>query len=350
MVKSAPIILAIESSCDDTSVAITRDSQVLSNVISSQQIHNQWGGVIPELASRAHLENMPHVVAAALSEASIGMDEIDCFACTTHPGLLGALLVGSSYAKGLALRFAKPCVPVNHIEGHLYSGFLEDPDLKFPFIALVVSGGHTSLFFVTSFRHFEVIGSTRDDAAGEAFDKAAKLLGLGYPGGAIIDRLADLSRRNGVQFPRALMNSSDYEFSFSGIKTSVRNYLSEHHPDGFDEKTLAMLCATVQEAIVDVLVTKTLRAVREYAVHAVCVAGGVSANSRLRAKLAEEAAKSDVKVVAPRISYSLDNAAMIGFVAAQKVKEAGLDAFRALNFEVNSKALRIHRHGSRAES
>ncbi len=339
-------ILAIESSCDDSSASVLCDGVVRSNVISSQAFHAQWGGVIPELASRAHLENVPIVVRAALEEAGCKMSEITAIACTTKPGLLGALLVGSNYAKGLALRAGLPCVPVNHIEGHLYSAFLESEQIRFPFVALIVSGGHTSLFLVESFNSYRILGSTRDDAAGEAFDKAAKLLGLGYPGGASIDRRSQPEHRDFVHFPRALINDPSYEFSFSGIKTAVRNYVQQHHKDELDDLTRNKICSSIQEAIVDVLVQKTVRAAVEFKVQDIVIAGGVSANSRLRALMTEQCATGGLHFVAPRMSYSLDNAAMIGFVAHQKIRELGPSAFRSIDFEVNSKAMRMHRHGS----
>ncbi len=339
------LILAIESSCDDTSAAVLRDGVVLSNIISSQAFHTTWGGVIPELASRAHLENVAPVVSAALSEAGVSFMDLQAIACTTQPGLTGALLVGSNYAKGLALRFALPCVPINHIEGHLYSAFLEDSSLEFPFVALVVSGGHTSLFLVKSFSDYIVVGSTRDDAAGEAFDKTAKLMGLGYPGGASIDRRSKGLNPDAIHFPRSLMNEDNYEFSFSGMKTAVRTFLQS--VDGeLDDSLRNQMCCSIQEAIVDVLVHKSVRATREFGVKHLVVAGGVSANSRLRERLHHEAECHAFGFIAPRMSYSLDNAAMIGYLAHQKVCEKGAESFRRLDFEVSSQALRMHRHGS----
>ncbi len=323
-----------------------RKGEVLSNVISSQAFHATWGGVIPELASRAHLENIAPVIQQALNDANIEMQDVSALACTTQPGLLGALLVGANYAKGLALRFNLPCVPVHHIEAHLYSAFLEDETIQFPYLCLVVSGGHTSLFYVTSFHDYQILGSTRDDAAGEAFDKTAKLLGLGYPGGALIDKRARRADKDIIAFPRALLHDDTYEFSFSGMKTAVRNYLHQHHPEGIDDAQRNVLCASIQEAIVDVLATKTLRAAREYKVNHVVIAGGVSANSRLRELMTEAAQRDHYSFVAPRLSYSLDNAAMIAFVASRKLAEQGSEAFRSLDFAVSSKALRMHRHGN----
>lgn len=340
-------ILALESSCDETSAAVLDGRRVCSNIISSQVIHEKWGGVIPELASRAHVENIAHVVHAALDEANLSMKNIDAIACTTQPGLAGALLVGANYSKGLALRYSLPCVPVNHIEGHLFSGFLEEQSLSFPVVVLVVSGGHTSLFFVRSYTDYEILGSTRDDAAGEAFDKTAKMLGLGYPGGPKVDKLAQQGTATSVKFPRALMHEDNYEFSFSGMKTAVRKYLNAQFPEGVSESALPNICASLQEAIVEVLVSKTRRAALEYKAKGIVIAGGVSANSLLRSEMGKAAQSIGVAFVAPRLSYSLDNAAMIGFVAAQRLEQLGKEHFQGLDFEVNSQAMRMHRHGGR---
>ncbi|MBL7998112.1 MAG: tRNA (adenosine(37)-N6)-threonylcarbamoyltransferase complex transferase subunit TsaD [Candidatus Kapabacteria bacterium] len=344
------MLVAIESSCDETSVAVLNGTDVLSNIISSQLIHSKWGGVIPELASRAHIESITHVLNAALDEAGIGMGNVHALACTTAPGLAGALLVGTNFAKGLSLKYNIPCVPVNHIEGHLYSGFLEDDTLQFPAVTLVVSGGHTSLFFVESYSSYAILGSTRDDAAGEAFDKTAKMLGLGYPGGPLIDALARQGNPSAIEFPRPLLHSQSFEFSFSGMKTSVRHYLQTHHPDGVPHNMLPDICASLQAAIVDVLVQKTIRAATEYAASGIVIAGGVSANSALRQEMAIAARKKNIHFVAPRASYSLDNAAMIGFVAQKKLQAGDSPSFRRLDFEVNSKALRMHKHGSAART
>ncbi|MFN9778257.1 MAG: tRNA (adenosine(37)-N6)-threonylcarbamoyltransferase complex transferase subunit TsaD [Candidatus Kapaibacterium sp.] len=343
-----PLILAFESSCDDTSVAVVRGNEVLCNLISSQAIHAKWGGVIPELASRAHLENISALTLEALRQSDVTFEQLDAVACTTQPGLMGALLVGANYAKGIALRYALPCVPVHHIEGHLYSAYLEDSSLPFPAVALVVSGGHTTLFHLESFTSYSILGSTRDDAAGEAFDKAAKLLGLGYPGGAEIDKRSRRDRKDLIRFPRALMNEPGYEFSFSGVKTAVRRHIIDNHPQGLSDEACSDICSSLQEAIVDVLVTKTMRAAAERDVRAVLIAGGVSANSRLRERFTEEAHKAAVIFAAPRISYSLDNAAMIGFLAHRKILSDGLLAYKRYDFEVSSQAYRDHRHGSRS--
>lgn len=345
------VILAIESSCDETSAAVLIDGIVKSNVISSQIVHTQFGGVIPELASRAHVEVISSVVREALLQAQVTLKDVTAIGVTTQPGLAGSLIVGSSFAKGLALKLAIPCVPVNHIEGHLFSGYLEEPSFGFPSVALVVSGGHTSLFYVRSFQEYEILGSTRDDAAGEAFDKTAKLIGLPYPGGPLIDKFAKQGNPAAINFPRPLMYSKKSEFSFSGMKTSVRTFVHENYPSGVPSDALPDICASIQEAIVDVLIHKTMEVVKQTKAQFVSVSGGVSANSRLRFRLQEEISRLPKKwntvCSIPRMSYSIDNAAMIGFIAYKKLLTAeSKEDYRDLNFRVNSSALRLHKHGS----
>lgn len=335
-----PTILAIESSCDDTSAAVITEGKVRSNITASQLIHSQYGGVIPELASRAHLQAIGATVRAALEEAEISICDITAIAVTISPGLAGSLIVGSHFAKGLALRYGLPIVPVNHIEGHLYSGGLEYDAPGFPFVALVASGGHTALFYAESYEKYSLLGSTIDDAAGEAFDKTAKLLGLGYPGGPEIDRLAKQGNPAAIVFPRSMMRDETYNFSFSGFKTSVRYFIEREFPRGIPAEKLPDVCASAQEAISEVLVAKTIRAAREKNAAAIVVSGGVSANSRLRAIFAENASKIGAKLVIPRMSYCVDNAAMIGFVALRKLKEYGAKEFYDYTFQVSSSALR----------
>ncbi|GAB1431307.1 tRNA (adenosine(37)-N6)-threonylcarbamoyltransferase complex transferase subunit TsaD [Ignavibacteria bacterium] len=338
-----PVILAIESSCDDTSAAVISNGKVQSNIISSQLIHSQYGGVIPELASRAHLQAVGTTVRAALERAKINIQDIDAVAVTTSPGLAGSLIVGSHFAKGLAIRYGLPIIPINHIEGHLYSGCLEDDSLEFPFIALVASGGHTALFYTESYEKYTLLGSTIDDAAGEAFDKTAKLLGLGYPGGPEIDRLAKQGNPAKFIFPRSMMHDGTYNFSFSGFKTSIRYFIEREFPNGVPQEILPDICASAQEAVAEVLVAKTMRATKEKNADAIVVSGGVSANSRLREIFAEKASKTGTKLVIPRMSYCVDNAAMIGFAAARKLIEYGTEAFRDYTFCVSSSALRAER-------
>jgi len=333
-------ILAIESSCDETSVAVVENSEIKSNVISSQYFHSKFGGVIPELASRTHLQTITEVYRQALMEASLTINDIDAIAVTNQPGLLGSLVVGINFAKGLALAHNLPIIPINHIEGHIYSGYLQDPSCGFPAISLVVSGGHTALFYVKSFNEYEIIGLTRDDAAGEAFDKISKLMNLGYPGGPIIDRLAKEGNPRFVEFPRSMINSNDFDFSFSGLKTSFRYFIQKNFPHGLTEQNKRDLAASVQTAIVDVLVAKTLKAAKQFQVDYVIVAGGVSANSQLKAQMTTELEKLGIKAIFPNIKLSMDNAAMIGFLAEKKIEELGTNSFRDFTFVANANALR----------
>ena len=333
-------ILAIESSCDETSVAIIRDSEVLCNIISSQHFHSQYGGVIPELASRAHLHSISMITREALAQAELNICDTDAVAVTSEPGLIGSLIVGSNFAKGLSVKYGIPIIPVNHIEGHIYSGSLQERDLTFPYISLVVSGGHTALFYVNSFTEYILIGSTLDDAAGEAFDKIAALLGLPYPGGPHIDQLARSGKPDQFNFPRSMIHSNDLNFSFSGLKTSVRYFLKNEYENNIPSELVPHLCASAQEAIVDVLVRKSFRAAHEYDVQAIVIAGGVSANSRLREKMQKLSSSHNLFIITPDMSYCMDNAAMIGFVAEKKLHEGGKNQYKRLNFTVNANALR----------
>jgi len=341
-------ILAIESSCDETSAAVIKKSKVLSNIISSQYFHSKYGGVVPELASRAHLEAISGITAEALAKAGTSIEDIKAIAVTSEPGLIGSLIVGSNFAKGLSLKYGLPVIPVNHIEGHIYSGCLQDSTVGFPHICLVVSGGHTSIFLVKSYSSYEVIGSTRDDAAGEAFDKIAKILGFPYPGGPQIDKISKKGNPDAFDFPRSMINSNNFDFSFSGLKTSVRYYLDKHFPDGVPEELMPDVAASVQQAIVDVLVSKTARAAKGHLPNSsnsnvIVIAGGVSANSELRRKMAEEAAKIGIRTVAPELEYSMDNAAMIGFIAEKRIENTDPDSFYDLKYTVSASALRAKR-------
>ena len=336
-------ILAIESSCDDTSAAVVENSKVLSNIISSQYFHTKYGGIIPELASRSHIQVMSKVVMESLNEAGLTMNDIDALAVTTEPGLVGSLIVGSNFAKGLSIRYNLPIVPVNHIEGHLFSGGLQSESIKFPFISLVVSGGHTAIFKVNNYNTYDILGLTKDDAAGEAFDKTAKLLGLSYPGGPEIDKLAKSGNPRAYDFPRSMLNSGDYNFSYSGLKTSVKYFIQREFPNGVPESRMPDIAASVQKAIVEVLVKKTITAAKEHNVCDIVIAGGVSANSLLRKDMAESALKKGITETAPQMSYCMDNAAMIGFIASKKLEEAGCETFHNLEFTVNATALRAKR-------
>lgn len=334
-------VLGIETSCDETTTAVATEKEILSNVISSQVLHKIYGGVVPEIASRLHIQIISKVVYQALSEARTKIDEINGIAVTYQPGLIGSLVVGTNFAKGLALRYKLPLIPIDHIEGHIFSGFLEGYELSFPFVVLVVSGGHTTLYYVRSFVDYEIIGATRDDAGGEAFDKIARLLGLGYPGGPMIDKLSKGGDKSHFDFPRGLIDSSDFDFSFSGLKTSVKNFISRNFPYGIpNEQTLKDISASVQEAIVDVLVTKSFRAVEKFASKTFVIAGGVSANSRLREVSLEFAKKKGIKLVIPKISYCMDNAAMIGFLGVKKLLMESKEHFMNIRIRANPNPVR----------
>jgi N6-L-threonylcarbamoyladenine synthase len=305
-------VLGIETSCDETAASVVEDGRrVLSDVVSTQiDIHRRWGGVVPELASRNHVVQVMPVVDEALARCGAAPRDLDGIAVTSGPGLVGALLVGVQAAKALALAWGKPLVRVNHLEGHLVAAFLAEEPPEFPYLGLVVSGGHTSLYVVEGFGRYRLLGQTRDDAAGEAFDKGAKLLGLPYPGGVAIDRLARAGDSRAVRFPRANIKGGPLEFSFSGLKTALLHHVRRHGvPPG---QALADLCASYQEAIVSALVQKLFRAARTLQLDRVVISGGVAANSRLRAAVAERATEYEgMKVLVPAARLCTDNAAMI---------------------------------------
>ena len=307
-------ILSIETSCDETSVAVLKDDLVISNVISSQLFHNDFGGVVPEMASRAHTKNIIPVTNEALKQARISLDQIDLVTATTEPGLIGALLVGMNFGKAVASSLGVPFVPVNHIQAHLYSNFLEEDKPGFPFLSLIVSGGHTILIKADDYFSHTVLGKTIDDAAGEAFDKTAKMLGLGYPGGPLIDKLAQEGNPEFHKFPISRLKGK-YDFSFSGIKTSVLYFLREikFEEKNNDEKGILTkdICASFQKAVVDTLVNKIKIASQEFGIDNICIAGGVSANSGLKEKLME-LKKEGKNIFIPPLKYTTDNAAMIG--------------------------------------
>lgn len=307
------IILSIESSCDETSAAVVVNGrEVLSNVIASQiDTHKKYGGVVPEVASRMHIEVVDSVVKAALDEAGLKLDDIDAIGVTYGPGLVGALLVGLQYAKGLALGSNKPLIPVNHIQGHICANFIQHKDLKPPFVSLVVSGGHTFIVHVKSYREFEVIGQTRDDAAGEAYDKVARALGLGYPGGPKIDKLAKEGNENAIEFPRAKFHDDTLDFSFSGVKSAVLNYLNKAKMKD-EEINKADIAASFQKAIVDVLKNNVFLTCERRKLKKIAVAGGVASNSCLRETLIKEGAKRGIEILFPEPILCTDNAAMIG--------------------------------------
>ncbi|MDD3716074.1 MAG: tRNA (adenosine(37)-N6)-threonylcarbamoyltransferase complex transferase subunit TsaD [Candidatus Marinimicrobia bacterium] len=304
-----PCILGIESSCDETSAAVLEGFHVRSHIVYSQMIHKKYGGVVPELASRAHEHAISQVVHAAFEASGKSPEDIDALAVTYGPGLMGALLVGLNYAKGFALARDIPLIGVNHVEAHLYAPMLEFPELKPPFLSLLVSGGHTMLVDVRGMRDFSILGSTRDDAAGESFDKTARLLQIGYPGGPVIDTLSDSGNPRALRFPRSLLEADSLDFSFSGMKTAVLNHVRKH-PE-LSDKEKADIAASFQEAVVDVLKEKLRRAVRASGHKRVVLAGGVAANRRLRAELKKMAEKMQLELYYPPLEYCTDNAAMI---------------------------------------
>ena len=316
------LTLAIESSCDETAAAVMLEGrEVLSNIISSQiEIHKQYGGVVPEIASRKHIENILPVIDEALRQANVKLEEIDAVAVTYGPGLVGALLVGVSAAKALAWANDKPLIGVNHLEGHVFANFLNDKDLEPPFMALVVSGGHTALLKVTDYNSFELLGQTRDDAAGEAFDKVARAVGLGYPGGPKVDKAAKEGNPHAMEFPRAKVADSPYDFSFSGLKSAVLNYINHAKMTG-EEIYVPDLVASFQNAVVDVLVSRAITAAKEYGYKKLAIAGGVASNSALRAAMKEACDKNGITFYHPSPIFCTDNAAMIGAAAYYEYKK-----------------------------
>jgi N6-L-threonylcarbamoyladenine synthase len=311
-------ILAIESSCDETAAAVCRDGIVLSNVIANQSVHEKYGGVVPELASRAHLQNIVPVLDLALQQSGIRLTEVDAIAFTQAPGLIGSLLVGSQFAKSLALALNKPLIAVHHMQAHVLANCIEDPKPAFPFLCLTVSGGHTQLVVAHSPSRLEVIGETLDDAAGEAFDKSAKMLGLPYPGGPLIDKYAKEGQGN--RFPFAEPQIEGLNFSFSGLKTSVLYFLQKEtgKDPQFVQNNLADLCASIQKTIISILINKVIMAMVQTGLKRVCLAGGVSANSGLRAAFETAGVQNGWTTFIPKFEYCTDNAAMIALTAYYK--------------------------------
>lgn len=316
------MVLGIETSCDETAVAVLdSEGHVLSNVLDSQvEVHARYGGVVPELASRRHMECVELLTREALDLAKISLSQLTGIAVTNRPGLVGALLVGVNFAKALAYATNIPCVPVNHLEGHLASAWLANPHLPTPAMVLIASGGHTHLALVPHQGEYQFIGWTMDDAAGEAFDKGAKMLGLPYPGGPAIDKLAENGNSQFVSFPRPTIHSQNFHFSFSGLKTALRYFLRDEQQKGNFPLPVADVAASYQEAIVDVLVEKLCRAARQYGVKAISVVGGVAANSRLRLKLEERAHAVGLDVTLPPLALCTDNAAMIAAAGLEQLR------------------------------
>lgn len=311
--KQDVLILAIESSCDETAAAVVRNGrEVLSNVIFSQiDLHTIYGGVVPEIASRKHIEKINQVIEEALKKANVTLDDITAIAVTYGPGLVGALLVGVSAAKAISFATGKPLVGVHHIEGHISANFIENKELEPPFMCLVVSGGHSHLVLVKDYGEYEIIGRTRDDAAGEAFDKVARAIGLGYPGGPKIDKVSKEGNPDAVHFPRAKVGENEYDFSFSGLKSAVLNYINSCQMKG-EKICQADIAASFQKAVIEVLVEHAMHAVKEYDCKKFAVAGGVASNSSLRAAFEKECADAKIEFYHPSPIYCTDNAAMIG--------------------------------------
>lgn len=315
------IILAIESSCDDTSAAIIKDGVVCSNIVYTQKIHEEFGGVVPELASRNHEKNIVVTVEKAIVAAGVSIQDIEAVAFTRGPGLIGSLLVGVCFAKSFALAHNLPLIEVNHMQAHVLSPFIENRDIEFPLICMVVSGGHTQLVYMKDYLDMEIIGSTIDDAAGEAFDKAAKMLGLDYPGGPLVDKWAKEGNPLAFSFAKPRMDAFNY--SFSGIKTSILYFLQKQKQQNpnFIQENLADLCASIQHAIVEILIDKLKLSIKEYNVKSVSLAGGVSANSELRKRFVETVTSMQAKAYVPAFQYCTDNAGMIAVAAYFKYKK-----------------------------
>jgi N6-L-threonylcarbamoyladenine synthase len=309
---NSALILGIETSCDETAASVVADGRTaLSNVVASQvEIHRRFGGIVPEVASRSHIETLNPVINAAMSDAGIGWSEIHAVAVTQGPGLLGSLLVGLMAAKSLSFALGIPLIAVDHIEAHIYAGFLEEPEMSFPFVAMVVSGGHTDLVYAAGHGRFSLIGQTRDDAAGECFDKVARVLELGYPGGPLVERLALEGDPAAISLPRALLEDEAFDTSFSGLKTAVVNYVNRARQKG-EILNRADMAASFQAAVVDVLAAKAFAAASRYGVETLLLAGGVAANGALRKLFAQQAALRNIRFVVPRPAFCTDNAAMV---------------------------------------
>lgn len=337
------LILAIESSCDETAAAVVKNGrEVLSNIIFSQiELHKIYGGVVPEIASRKHIEKINYVIEAALKEASVTLNDIDAIGVTYGPGLVGALLVGVAEAKAISFARNIPLVGVHHIEGHISANYIENKELEPPFLSLVVSGGHTHLVLVKDYGLYEIIGRTRDDAAGEAFDKVARALGLGYPGGPKIDKLSREGNKMAVQFPRAQIEGAPYDFSFSGLKSAVLNHLNFCEMKNIDINK-ADIAASFQEAVIDVLVSKAISAAKDHNVSKLALAGGVAANSSLRTAMASACEENNIRFYHPSPILCTDNAAMIGTAAYYeyiKGVRAGLDLNAVPNLKIGERQM-----------
>ncbi len=325
------IVLGVETSCDETSVALVEDNTVIANLVYSQiQVHKKFGGVVPEIAAREHLKRLPILFSELINQTNLNIEKIDGIAVTKGPGLIGALLVGVSFAKGLALRYKKPLVGINHIIGHVYANYIAYPELKPPYIVLMVSGGHTLILKVEENNNIKILGRSVDDAVGEAFDKIARLLGLGYPGGPEIDKIAKNGNPNAFNFPKPKIYDPDYNFSFSGFKTAVLYEIKRLIKNGYNDNDLpiADLAASAQEVMIDVLLHKVTKAARDNDLKNIVLAGGVAANSRLREKI--QSLSEEFNFYIPPLEYCSDNAAMIARAGLEKIKSGENDG---LNFE-----------------
>ena len=320
-------ILGIESSCDETAAAVCRNGQILSSIVSSQAIHAKFGGVVPELASRVHEKLLNHIIFESLKKSGVEKSDLEAISVTYGPGLAGTLLTGISFAKGLGLGLEIPVIPVNHLEAHIFANFLADPTLEYPFVCLLVSGGHTQLWLIKDMNNYRLLGETRDDAAGEAFDKGARILGLGYPGGPAIEREATGGNPSAYRFPRGLMERESLEFSFSGLKTSLLYFMDDFKES--DSMTKKDVIASYQQAIVDTLVEKMKRAIDKTNVKRCVIAGGVAANKSLRESL--RASLPEIQILFPDLSYCTDNAAMISFLGEIKYQSGD---YESLDFGV----------------
>jgi len=332
-------ILGIETSCDDTSVAVIekkdKKCKILSSIVSSQiEVHAPYGGIVPNLAARAHLENIEPVYRKAMKEA--GNPEINCIAVTVGPGLIPALMIGVNFAKALSYNLRKPIIGINHLEGHLHANLINNPEIEFPALGLIVSGGHTQLILMNNFGEYQLIGETRDDAAGEAFDKVAKLLGLGYPGGPIISKKAEKGDINAFDLPRPMMHLNNFDFSFSGLKTAVL-YLTKKE-NKFSEEYINNMAASFEQAAVDVLIYKTIKAAQKFKVKTLMISGGVAANKKLRKEIQEKAEKElKVDLRIPKIEFCTDNAVMIAMVPCFKKEQAQLNNWTKVQANANLK-------------
>lgn len=317
-------ILAIESSCDETAAAVTEERQVLSSIVSTQIAeHRIYGGVVPEIASRRHTEAISAVCSDALKAAGITYSDIDAVAVTFAPGLIGALLVGVNFAKGLSMALNKPLIPVHHLRSHIAANYIDNPELKPPFLCLLVSGGNTVIAEVTDYTKFKILGGTRDDAAGECFDKTARAMGLAYPGGVTLDKIATTADPKKYPLPFPKVSSGEFDFSFSGLKTAVMNLVNNSAQKG-EEIDVPVVCATVRQRVCDMLIDKTLKAAEKYGYKTLAVAGGVSANSELRARLTEECKHKGISLYFPELKYCGDNAAMVGVQAFYEFKDGNI--------------------------